>query len=298
MKIITLIEDTKQDENLINEFGLSRFIESDDMKILLDTGCSGSFIKNSRNLGADLEDINIIVISHAHADHGGGLHDMLQTNKTAKVYMHDDSANEYYGNIGAKLPAVINCFVHPFVKRSMVFSKYIGIDQRVLRQYEKRIEFVSKTEEISKNIFLVTNISKKYSLPEGNKFLLTRKNGRLRLDDFRHELNLVIKENDGIVLFSGCSHNGILNIVETVKNQFKDQPIKAVIGGFHLKFQPEKNNMAGTKKDIEFIANQLINQKFQKIYTGHCTGSKAYSILNDVLKDQIGPLHTGTTIHI
>ncbi len=298
MKVITLIEDTGNDDNLVNEFGLALFIESNGIKILLDTGRSDSFIKNSKVLGIDLNDINLVILSHAHFDHCGGLQDMLQTNSTAAVYMHEDAPNEYYGNIGAKLPLVLNYFIYPFVKNSIFFSKYIGLNQDVIKQYGNRIKLISKTEEISKNIFLITNISKTYPLSEGNKFLLSQKDGKLVPDDFSHELILVIKESDGIVIFSGCCHSGILNMLETVRNLFKDQVIKAVIGGFHLKFQPEKDNMAGTKNDIEFIANEFVKQKIGKIYTGHCTGSRAYSILSTLLKERIGPLLTGDTIHI
>lgn len=87
-------------------------------------------------------------------------------------------------------------------------------------------------------------------------------------------------------------------MIATVQTLFKGETIKAVIGGFHLKLQPERDNMAGTRKDIEFIANELINQKVQKIYTGHCTGGKAYSILRNELKERIAPLYTGNIIDL
>ncbi len=298
MKIITLIEDSNQDENLVCEFGLSLFIEVDGIKILLDTGTSGSFIKNTQKLGVNLEEVDFVVISHAHYDHGGGLQGTLKANKTAPIYMHENCINGYYGNIGAKLSPAINAFVHPFVKRSMMFSKYIGLDQQVLKQNKNRIKYVSETMEITKDVFLVTNISKNNPVPEGNKFLLKQNNGKLELDDFSHELVLAIKEEDGIVIFSGCCHSGLLNMIETVREKFKGQPIKAVVGGFHLKLQPQKDDMAGTKEDIQSIAKELINQKIRKVYTGHCTGNKAYRILQEVLKDRIEPLFTGAIINL
>ncbi|MCP3875411.1 MAG: MBL fold metallo-hydrolase [Desulfobacteraceae bacterium] len=291
MKIITLIEDSKQDENLVCEFGLSLFIEVNGIKILLDTGTSGSFIKNTQKLGVYLEEIDFVVISHAHYDHGGGLKDTLKANKKASIYLHENCVNEYYSNIGSKWPSAIRTFVHPFVKRSMMFSRYIGLDQQMLKQNEKRIKYVAETTEIIKDIFLVTNISKKYPMPEGNKFLLKQNNGKLELDDFSHELMLVIKEEDGIVIFSGCCHSGLLNMIETAREQFKGQPVKAVVGGLHLKLQPHKD-------DIQGIAKELINQKIRKVYTGHCTGEKAYSIIQEVLKDRIDRLFTGAVINI
>ena len=117
-------------------------------------------------------------------------------------------------------------------------------------------------------------------------------------DNFSHELILVIKEHDGIVVFSGCCHTGILNIIETVKDLFKDQTIKAIIGGLHLKLQPQKDNMAGAPKDIEFIATEIINHDIKRIYTGHCTGSKAYSILHNKLEERIALLFSGNVIDI
>ena len=298
MKIITLIEDSKQDDDLVSEMGLSLYLEIDGLKILLDTGRSGNFINNSKTLGVDLKNIDFIIVSHAHFDHGGGLKDILEINKTAIVYMHNDCVNEYYGNIGAKLSPAIGFFIYPFVKRSMAFSRSIGIDQKVISQYEKRIKFISETVEIAKNIFLVTNILKNNPLPEGNKFLLKQKDGRLELDDFNHEIILVVNEEDGLVVFSGCCHSGILNIIETVKGQFEDKPIKAVLGGFHLKLRPEKDDMAGTKKDIQDIADELIHQRVQMIYTGHCTGRKAFNLLHEVLKERIKPLSTGNVINL
>lgn len=298
MRITTLIEDTRQDDRLINEFGISLYIEFNGIKILLDTGGSGNFIQNSTILGVDLKDINHAIISHAHADHGGGLHDFLKINKTATIYMHKNSANDFYGNIGAKLPLFISSLVHPFVKRSMTFSKYIGLDQDVLKRYEKRIKLISKLEEISEDVFLITNIADTFPKPEGNKYLLTLKNGKLVEDNFSHELILVIKEHDGIVVFSGCCHTGILNIIETVKDLYKDQTIKAIIGGLHLKLQPQKDNMAGAQKDIEFIATEIIDQDIKRIYTGHCTGSKAYDILHNKLEERIARLCSGNVIDI
>lgn len=298
MKITTLIEDTKKDDEFVNELGLSLLIETHGVKILLDTGGSGSFIANSKSLGIDLQDVEVVIISHAHADHGGGLYDLLQMNTTASVYMHKEAAGPYYGSIGARLPKAVNFFVHPFVSRSMRFTKYIGLDQEVLRKYKHRIWFVSKPIEIREEIFLLADIKKKHPLPEGNKFLLAYKNGKLQLDDFHHEIILAVKENDGIVVFTGCCHSGVLNIIEAVKAYFHNLPLKAVIGGFHLKLQPGKDNMAGRKENVEFIAHRISDEPIKKIYTGHCTGSEAYGILKEKLQDRIEPLYTGSCIEM
>ncbi len=109
---------------------------------------------------------------------------------------------------------------------------------------------------------------------------------------------LVIKETDGIILFSGCCHSGILNMIDTVKAHFQDLPIKAIVGGFHLVLQPGKDRMAGKKEEIESIADAFVSQEIGKIYTGHCTGKEAYGVLSEKLSNRIDYLSCGTSFQI
>ncbi len=51
-------------------------------------------------------------------------------------------------------------------------------------------------------------------------------------DVFRHEQNLIIREEGNTVLLSGCAHNGIVNILEHYVNKYGGLPTH-VIGGFH-----------------------------------------------------------------
>mmetsp|Transcript_1022 Transcript_1022/g.790 ORF Transcript_1022/g.790 Transcript_1022/m.790 type:complete len:86 (+) Transcript_1022:108-365(+) len=79
---------------------------------------------------------------------------------------------------------------------------------------------------------------------------------------------MVIKENNELVVFTGCSHNGILNMIDTVVNHFKGIPIKAVIGGFHLVGLPMFNTMAESKSKIEGISKKTLNYSIKKIGNG------------------------------
>ena len=298
MEVITLIENTCEDDRLSEEFGLSLLIRTNDRIILFDTGASGRFIKNASVLGIDMQDIDFAVISHAHYDHSGGLMQFFNMNKSAKAYLGKTADQDYYANIGAKLPSLLNLFVSPFISRSKTFSKHIGIDKNVFENHSHRIHYVHDFTEIDPNIFLVTDIKKHHPLAEGNKFLLSQKEDRLDFDDFEHEVVLVIKENDGLVLFAGCGHSGLLNMIETVRQKLDSTPIKTIIGGFHLKLQVRSDSMAGSNKDIEFIADELMRHKVEKIYTGHCTGTKAYKILKNKLKNRLNRLYTGSVIKL
>jgi len=86
MKIITLIENHVNSPGLVAEHGLSLYIDTGNKKILFDTGQSGLFIQNAQKLGIDIREIDLLVISHGHYDHTGGLYQFLEVNKKATVY--------------------------------------------------------------------------------------------------------------------------------------------------------------------------------------------------------------------
>lgn len=298
MEITTLVENTKRDDRFHEEFGLSFYLTVNGKHILYDMGESDKFIKNALALGINLSQVDFAVISHAHFDHGGGLEHFFKINNKANVYVCENIDGEYYASNAAGLPFLIAPVLNPILSRYEGFTKYIGLNKAVIEGYRERIEMVDSNREIAGNIFILTEIERKYPLAGGNRFLLEKKNGKLSRDEFTHELILVIKDNNGLFVFVGCCHNGLLNMIETVKARFIDYPIKAVIGGFHLIFQPNKNRIAGNRKDIEFIADELIKNNIEKIYTGHCTGLDAYEILSERLGDRLQPLYTGLKIII
>ena len=152
--------------------------------------------------------------------------------------------------------------------------------------------------EILPGVFLFTNIGSTYPQPKGNRYLYVRKNSRWTPDIFAHELIMAIRENGKLVIITGCSHNGALNMIDAVAKKFDGIPIKAVIGGFHLIDLPKRNTMAETKSEIQNIAKKMIEYPVQSIYTGHCTGKKAYAVLKSVLGEKLQHLHTGTIIEI
>ena len=73
MIIKTLVENTSISKDFGNEHGLSLYIETNALKILFDVGASELFLKNAEKLGVNITDVDFLVISHGHYDHGGGL---------------------------------------------------------------------------------------------------------------------------------------------------------------------------------------------------------------------------------
>jgi len=79
---------------------------------------------------------------------------------------------------------------------------------------------------------------------------------------------------------------------------FEEISIKAIIGGFHLIGLPMFNTMAGSKSEVEDIGKRVPTYPVKTVYSGHCTGQKAYQVLKQVMGEKLDQLHTGTTIEI
>lgn len=265
---------------MAGEHGLSYFIESNGFNVLFDTGASGAFVENARKMNVDLENLDAAVLSHGHYDHGGGLESFFEANTESQLYLRENADGDYY------------------LKYLIFFKKYIGLDKELLKKNSDRIKFLDKNTEIIPGIHIITHIKIRYPIPGGSKYLFQKKNNKLLKDDFSHELMMVIEEEDGIVLISGCSHHGILNMVETAQDIFPNKKIKAVFGGFHLIGSPLLNNMGDSTAQVKKIGQKLLEYPIDKVYTGHCTGEKAYSILKEIMGDKLEYFATSNVFNI
>jgi len=89
MKITIVYDNEVKKKGLRDGWGFSAFIESEKAPpILFDTGAdSPTLLHNMKELGIAPKDIGIIVISHAHGDHTGGLSEILRINETAELFL-------------------------------------------------------------------------------------------------------------------------------------------------------------------------------------------------------------------
>lgn len=258
--ILTALVDNSRLENrtdLIVERGLSLYVNTMGKQILFDTGSSKAFCDNAAALNIKIQDVDAAVISHRHHDHCNGMTHFLDRNSMAQVYFRECEEKDY-------------CF------KAFGFKSNVGIDKDLLVTAKKQLSFINKTTEIFPNVFLITNLSSRYKQPKGNKYLYADSGQGFTHDTFDHELLMVIKESDGLIVFTGCAHSGVLNMVETAVELFPNTRIKAVVGGFHLVGLPLFNSIGGSKEDIEAIGKSLLTYPIDKLYTGHCTGMKAF----------------------
>jgi len=279
MKLTALVDNSRlaDRQDLGVERGLSLHMETMGKSILFDTGSSELFCDNATLLDVRLEDVDAAVISHRHHDHCNGTVHFMDCNCKAPIYFKQCEDNQYHF-------------------KAFGLKRDIGIDKTLLGQVSDRLVLVNGTTEICPNIFIVTDISKRFTQPKGNKYLFAYSENGYKPDSFDHELMLVVKESDGLIVFTGCAHSGVLNMVETATELFPNMRIKAVVGGFHLVGLPLFNSIGGTEMEIKLLAQTLLEYPIDKLYTGHCTGMKAYGLLKQVLGDRLEHLPTGRSV--
>jgi len=101
-------------------------------------------------------------------------------------------------------------------------------------------------------------------------------------DDFLHEQYLCIEENGKKILISGCSHKGILNIVEWFKPD-------VLIGGFHFSKLPLDEKLMEYAKYLDEFDTEY--------YTCHCTGVEQYAFMKKEMR-RLEYLATGKIMYI
>lgn len=271
MRITSLIENTSK-TGLPVEHGLSLFIESKDgKKILFDMGQRRLFVDNAERLGIDLRDVDIAVISHGHYDHGGGLAAFLDINNSASVYVHHQAFMPHYSMSDGRM-------------------RFIGIDDSL--QSNERIKLCQNLVRLNDSLVLFAGVDGNCCIPKGNRLLLGPDKGN---DDFCHEQSLIVEEDGKTVLFAGCAHCGIINIMQRASDIIGHVPTH-VFAGMHL----VKSGMTEEEENafVYDLSKCLMEYEECSYYTMHCTGSEQYGQLKGYMRSQIGYLSCGDSIEI
>ena len=274
--LIDNIASTCGSRKLFGEWGLSVYVEFEGKRYLLDTGASHLFAKNAGVMGMDLSKIDVGVLSHAHFDHSDGMAKFFHVNKTAPFYLRKGAGE--------------NCYhTHKLLGR-FTYHVYIGIHKGFLKRFADRIRFAEGDMQIAPNVYLVPHKTPGLESIGERAHLSVKENGKYRYDSFDHEQSLVFDTPKGLFVMNSCSHGGADNIVKEIEATFPGKKIYAILGGFHLfRYKDEV---------VRAFAERLRELDVQKIYTGHCTGNRAFEILHEVLGDRAEQMHCGMTIEL
>ncbi len=231
-RIIVLVDNNAYKHGLSNAWGISIYIERGGRTVLFDTGPSPDvLIHNSVAMGVNLSSIDIVVLSHGHGDHIGGI----------------SALDSYAHKITVYVP-------HGFP---------IGvIEQLANKGYN--VVVVNNTVEIVEDTYIMKPL---YGPP--------------------WEQALVLNISKGLVVITGCSHPGIVNIVKEAIKEFNRTPY-IVIGGFHL--------MGSSMQQIKKVADELVKLGVYKIYPLHCSGDEIRRYLAEKYPQHYGDGGAGLVI--
>lgn len=263
MLIKVLQENTTERPDMRIEHGLSLYMETERHKLLFDAGASELFAENARAMGVDLSEVDIAVLSHGHYDHSGGLKRFLAVNESAKVYVSQYAFDEHYS--GAE--------------------RYIGVD-KALKDSERVVltgDYLKIDDELE--LFSCNDLERR--IPTETHDLNALRFGALVPDDFRHEQYLLIRERGKRVLVSGCSHKGIVNIVDWFHPD-------VLIGGFHfMNLDP----LTDGKETLSQAAREL-SACPATYYTCHCTGVSQYAFMKKRMGERLHYASCGMEIEV
>ena len=208
MKITILYDNYVFKEGTQAEWGFSCFIEVIEKTILFDTGTDPDILAhNVEQHKVDLKKIELIVLSHEHRDHTGGLQRIIKENKNVSVYVLKSFTRDFVSNI-----------------------KNFGINVIEVKNVTKICSKVYSTGELGSDI---------------------------------KEQSLILDSDSGLVIITGCSHPGIVDILRKTKNIFK-KDIYFVLGGFHL--------LKYSENQLKKIIGQFKDLGVKKVGPTHCTG--------------------------
>ena len=243
--------------------------------VLFDTGPEEyAFERNVTRLGADLGIVESIVLSHGHWDHSGAMLLALGMIRGR--------------NGGQKIPY----YAHPGMFRSRGVKLPNGTVRRMedvpsiddLTAFGAEVVVTREPQDLHDGMFFVSGeIPRVTAYERGYP-------GQVRLMDDGQNWEpdeLLIDERflavnvagKGLVVFSACSHAGIVNVLTHARESFTGVPLHAAIGGLHL---------SGTNEAvIPQTVDGLRTFDLKTIAAGHCTGWRAMTALANAFGDKI-----------
>ena len=251
--------------------------------LLFDTGPDAEvFRRNVTTLGAELSTVDAMVLSHGHWDHAGAMPlalDLIRAGtpqRRVPVHMHP-------GMFRHRAMRAPDGSMRPFADVATAAE---------LEEHGGEVVLSRAPEAILNNFFLISGEIPRITpfetgLPGQHHLTGT---GQWEPDPLLMDERSVAVHvaGLGLVVFSACSHAGIINVLAHARSQFPGVPIHGIVGGLHL---------SGTnERIIPETVEALLSYDITTIAAGHCTGWRAVNALANTFGDEVVvPLAVGKT---
>ena len=276
-------------EGLRQDFGFSCLVRHRGKTILFDAGTdTETFQRNLRTLKLNPAEIDVVVLSHGHYDHMGGLDYLLSVNPRVKVYLPND-----FFSLGAPVR-------FPFREPEPGVAKTLSKDEQYFRGersvegmvtvptgrlWKGDVEYLTEAREVLPGVTVVPTVSQlmgtfiKYPPFEENPQFIGMP-----------ELSLSLATEKGQVIIAGCSHSTIESIVQEV-SKVRRERIRLVTGGFHL--------IPYDRAYIEALARRMQGEyAIEAVAPAHCTGHLGFSVFRQVFGDNYRFFGLGETLDL
>ena len=198
------------------------------------------------------ETITCTVLSHSHYDHAGGVMEGISRGLSCPLVVGDGFFEGKY--------RISDQSAYTYTYLGCGFSR-----GEAEKSFEK-IQVCQELLQLSPNCWAAGRFKQRNLWEELSKRFVKQKDGQMIPDSFEDEICLVLMLPDqksiGVVV--GCSHPGIINILETIMERFPERRLAFVAGGIHLKDRDEEYQ----RKTLD----ELYRLGAENLYINHCSG--------------------------
>lgn len=247
------------DRYYLAEPAVSYLIEADGLRLLFDSGYSDVYLRNAASMGEDLRRLDYLVISHGHDDHAGGLAFWPASNGRPALVAHPDAfAPKRHGELAIGSPLSLEESAARFELRLAREPLWLSPRLVFLGQVPRLngFEGLKPVGERLKAVGAAVGGAGDGGYNDGGA-------SAYEPDFVLDDSALAWKGDEGLVVVSGCSHAGIVNIVEYAMELCGERRLAAVIGGFHL--------LDADEERLRLSAERLAALAPAAVYAAHCT---------------------------